>query len=132
MNFMNSTDTFGVPTSGLSGLMRSRSLGTMASAIGVIASAIVITAGYTVVTEESRGLMTRMRASTSMRRDRNTAVLCALLAAKTIPLDLIQHLKQFRDVFDAAVSMTADPEVKPEIRTALRDALSELYSPQRG
>src|SRR3954453_19663036 len=97
--------------------LRDVSLGSMAYGLGIAASAIAITAGYNIATEEGRGLLSRLRHTRSQRRDRNSTVLCALLASD-LPVEIIRYLEGKRNVFHAAIQLSLDPEVPIESRTA--------------
>jgi hypothetical protein len=110
------------------GLWRSKSLKSMALALGLTASAIVITAGHQIAVDEGRNILTRLRATRTMRRERNSAVLCALLASDDIPVDLMKHLEEERDAFRAAIRFSLDPEVPVETQAALRRTLRALYA----
>ncbi|SRR5580765_1795378 len=108
-----------------------KSLGSMAYAVGFAASAIVITAGYHIVSEEGRGLLSRLRSQSGMRRERNSVVLCLLLASEEIPVEAIKYLEGQRDVFRAAVKMSLNDDVPEETRKALRRTLQRLHPAPR-
>jgi hypothetical protein len=108
-------------------LMSSQSLGGMAKAMGVVAGGIALTAGYAIATEEGRSLLNRLRATRAMRRDRNSSVLCAMLATDDIPVNVIKFLEAQRDVFRAAIQLSIDPEAPTETKAALRRTLRDLY-----
>src|SRR4051812_43015432 len=105
---------------------RKKTLGSMVYGLSVAASAIVVTAGYNIATEEGRGLINRLRSTRALRKERNDAVLCAMLATE-LPVEVIRHIEGQRDAFRAAIALTLDEDVDKEIRRQLRACLRELY-----
>jgi hypothetical protein len=114
------------------GLFQQKTITGMALTLGLTVSAIVITAGHHIAVEEGRGLLNRFRSSRTMRRERNNAILCALLASDDIPVHIIKYLEEQRDVFRAAIRLSIDEEVAEDTRIALRSALRDLYTVSNG
>ena len=106
-------------------LFHGRSLAAAVKYVGVIGGAGLLAASYQIAYEEGRSFIQSFRTGVMARRDRNNAVMCALLSTE-LPLPVLNYLRQKRDCFSAAIDMSVNPEVDEGVRKTIGSALRSL------
>ena len=115
----------GGPISSARQLLHGGTLPSMARAVGVVGGAGILAASYQIAYEEGRTFIQTIRTAFAARRDRNNAVVCALLSAD-LPLDVLAGLRRARDAFSKAIDMSVDRGIPEDIRKKIGTTLINL------
>jgi hypothetical protein len=111
-----------------SDLLHGRTLPSMARAVGVVLGAGILAASYQLAYEEGRTIIHNVRVASAHRRQRNEAILLALLST-TVPVEMQDRLRRSRDVVSTAFAWMTRADFPIEHRTVLRDTLSKVLTP---
>lgn len=108
-----------------SALLRGPALAMMARSVGIILCAGLLAATYQLAGDETRAILNNLRLRSQYRRARHENILIALLGS-TLAADLQDQLLRSRDSFQACMTLLADPQLAPESRTLIRQAIQQV------